>query len=62
LPYPCCSSLSRHATVCIQPRRRHKDATEPLHELHPQPSAFNTESFLLLEFYSGVTGPPGRFK
>jgi hypothetical protein len=33
-----------------------------LHELHPQPSAFNTESFLLLEFYSGVTGPPGRFK
>src|SRR5512144_3133514 len=25
-----------------------------LHELHPQPSAFNTESVLLLEFYSGA--------
>ena len=24
-------------------------------------SAFNTESFLLLEFYSGTTGQPGRF-
>src|SRR4051812_22786334 len=32
-----------------------------LHELHPQPSAFNAESFLLLEFYSGATRPPGRF-
>src|SRR3954466_14105370 len=32
-----------------------------LHELHPQPSAFNTESVLLLEFYSGAAGPPGRF-
>jgi len=32
-----------------------------LHELHPQPSAFNAESFLLLEFYSGAAGPPGRF-
>src|SRR4051812_49088647 len=26
-----------------------------------QPSAFNAESFLLLEFYSGAAGPPGRF-
>src|SRR3954466_12994275 len=32
-----------------------------LHKLHPQPSAFNTESVLLLEFYSGAAGPPGRF-
>src|SRR5919112_446118 len=32
-----------------------------LHELHPQPSAFNAESLLLLEFYSGAAGPPGRF-
>jgi hypothetical protein len=29
LPYPCCSSLSRHATVCTQPNYQHKDATEP---------------------------------
>src|SRR4051812_35370058 len=32
-----------------------------LHELHPQPSAFTAESFLLLEFYSGAARPPGRF-
>jgi hypothetical protein len=32
-----------------------------LHELHPQPSAFDAESFLPLEFYSGATGQPGRF-
>src|SRR5919199_2641056 len=32
-----------------------------LHELHPQPSAFTAESFLLLEFYAGAAGPPGRF-
>src|SRR3954466_11442413 len=32
-----------------------------LHELHPQPSAFTAESFLMLEFYSGAARPPGRF-
>src|SRR3954471_8554000 len=43
-------NLNRVANLSIQ-----------LHELHPQPSAFTAESFLLLEFYSGAAGPPGRF-
>src|ERR687885_2612 len=63
----------RHcARVDAKPARR-LPPTEPLdlnrvadlpiqlHELHPQPSAFNAEGFLLLEFYAGATGPPGRF-
>jgi hypothetical protein len=29
LPYPCCSSLSRHAAVSTQPDQQHKYATEP---------------------------------
>jgi hypothetical protein len=36
LPYPCCSSLSRHATVCTQPDYQHKDATEPPRQRHQQ--------------------------
>src|SRR3954466_15349643 len=64
--------LRHRARVDAKPARR-LPPTEPLdlnrvadlpiqlHELHPQPSAFNTESVLLLEFYSGATEPPGRF-
>src|SRR4051812_3742317 len=64
--------LRHRARVYTEPARR-LPPTKPLdlnrvadlpiqlHELHPQPSAFNAESFLLLEFYSGAAGPPGRF-
>ena len=32
-----------------------------LHHLHPQPSAITPKAYLLPEFYSGATGPTGRF-
>ena len=32
-----------------------------LHHLHPPPSAITPKGYLLPEFYSGATGPTGRF-
>src|SRR6202049_3795419 len=35
--------------------------TIKLNHLHPPPSAITPKGYLLPEFYSGATGPPGRF-